>query len=114
MNLSSLYRYMNNDKERVKRFLGIFLSEAPKQFKSIQSAMAVNDTDSVNVLSHALKSQCNYLGLDQLAQLAYDIETEAEYGRVNLGNILLLESELMNALHEIQEELSSLSLKTNL
>lgn len=81
MNLDYLQQLMGNDPEKVRQFLRIFASEAPRQIQELKSALLTQSWEDVNITAHSMKSQLRYLSLDHLAQQAQQIENEADHTR---------------------------------
>jgi HPt (histidine-containing phosphotransfer) domain-containing protein len=75
---SKLQSLLSNDQNMVQRFLNIFKSETPSQLKILKSAVLEKNWELVSITAHGIKNQCLYLGLDEIAQLAYKIEQLSE------------------------------------
>jgi HPt (histidine-containing phosphotransfer) domain-containing protein len=88
MNLQRLKSLLNNDDQLVIRFINVFKKETPKQLKSLGIALKANQLKEVALIAHAIKSQLRYMGLDQLAALAAQLEKDAE-GNNNRDRIIL-------------------------
>ncbi|MBL7828983.1 MAG: Hpt domain-containing protein [Saprospiraceae bacterium] len=53
--------------EAAQRFVQMFLEKLPEQTSILKNAMDMKDWETASNLAHTIKSQCRYLGLDQLA-----------------------------------------------
>ncbi|MDX1407515.1 MAG: Hpt domain-containing protein, partial [Saprospiraceae bacterium] len=80
IDISLLRQIMGNDEARVRRFLGIFASEVPKQIRSLQLALDQRNLEEISTIAHALKSQVRYLSETAIASLAAEIEEQADTG----------------------------------
>lgn len=94
---TKLEALLGNDENMVQRFLEIFRTQTPAQIKLLKSSIDSNDWAQASITAHAIKSQCRYLGLENIAEYASKIEQFAEQEKqLNLlpGLAIQLESEL--------------------
>lgn len=77
-NLARLRELMGGDAEMAGRFVDLFREEAPRQLDELQNQLEQEEWIALSNTAHALKSQCRYLGLSELAALAEVIERGAE------------------------------------
>ena len=73
-----LMQMFDGNKALVDKFVLRFKSDAPGILEEILSAHSNRDFENLNIASHKLKSQCKYLGLTELAELAAEIEAAAK------------------------------------
>ncbi len=109
INLNRLKKLLANDEKKVEQFLHIFKSETPKQLSSLKGFISDGKWEQASIMAHTLKSQCQYLGLEKMADLVYELErlAEAEEGLDTLAGLAV---ELENKLSDIiVQELSHLS-----
>ena len=78
MDIEKLKALMGGDAEMTARFLGIFKNEIPKQLNALHEAIISKDSENVSTIAHGIKSQVKYVGLTNMAALAYDIEQNSE------------------------------------
>lgn len=78
IDLTRLEKLLNGNEKMVNRFIGIFKNQTPEQLNTLITAVAQDDWSQVSITAHAIKSQCKYLGLDEMAELAHKIELSAE------------------------------------
>ena len=95
--LSALF---GGDDKLIVRFLHLFAQETPVLLKSLHSNIERENWDEVAQIAHTLKSQCAYLDLSDMVQIAYDIEKGAE-GNIRLTLIPGLASRLEQQLLDI-------------
>ncbi len=67
-----------NDPKMVQKFLDIFKSEIPDQLNLLEKSVMDRNWEIVSITAHGIKNQCRYLGLDEIAELAYKIEQLSE------------------------------------
>ncbi len=73
-----LKHLLANDEKRVQQYLDIFKSQAPEQLKQIKKDLSSNNLEQVSITAHNIKSQCSFLGLEEMAGIAFEIEQLAE------------------------------------
>ena len=101
-----LKHLLANDEKRVQRYLDIFKLQTPEQLKQIKDSLIDNNLEQVSITAHNIKSQCRFLGLDEMAGLAFEIEQLAENGnkKDSLSDLTLQLEEKINTV--IQNELT--------
>ncbi|MFZ1748668.1 MAG: Hpt domain-containing protein [Saprospiraceae bacterium] len=67
-----------SDPKLVTKFLSIFKNQTPDQLNTLSVAVADGNWDQASITAHAIKSQCKYVGLDELADFAQNIEQLTE------------------------------------
>ena len=75
---TKLEALLSNDPNMVQRFLDIFKSETPSQLKLLKNSVTDKNWELVSITAHGIKNQCKYLGLEEIAELAYKIEQLSE------------------------------------
>jgi HPt (histidine-containing phosphotransfer) domain-containing protein len=100
MNLKHLKLLLDNDERLVKKFLGVFIRETPKQLKALGAALKTNQLKEVALIAHAIKSQLRYLGLDNLAAVAQQLEKGAE-NNTHPGKLKLYYRKLHHEVHQV-------------
>ena len=76
--LTKLQRLLGGDSKKVARFITIFKNEIPRQLQQLSDDMASGQYEELGIVAHSIKSQVNYLGRNDIAILAKDLETSAE------------------------------------
>ena len=99
---TKLEALLGHDEKMVEKFLDIFKSQTPDQLNLLIKSVSENNWDQASITAHAIKSQCRYLGLEDIAELAFKIEqlTEEnnELGLIP-GLVAQLEVKLMKVLN---------------
>lgn len=100
IDLTHLKSLLGND-EMAARFLHIFREQAPIQMAQLSQCAEAGDLEGASIAAHGLKSQLRYLGLETEAEMAYEIEKQAEAG----NDITELVSSLAEKINEIFAEM---------
>lgn len=75
---NKLEAILGGDERMVNRFLEIFKTQTPDQLKLLKKSIGDNNWEQGSITAHAIKSQCRYLGLEDIADLAFKIEQLTE------------------------------------
>lgn len=75
---TKLESLLGGDEKMVLRFLDIFKTQTPEQLDQLKDSINNKNWDQVSITAHSIKNQCKYLGLDEIASLASNIEQLAE------------------------------------
>jgi len=75
---TKLEKLLGGDAKMVQRFLDIFKLQTPQQLNLLNEAITNKNWDLASNTAHAIKSQCKYLGLDEMAEFASKIEQLTE------------------------------------
>ena len=98
---TKLETLLGGNETMVQQFLEIFKSQTPKQLSLLEQSITHKNWSQASITAHAIKSQCKYLGLEEIAEHALKIEqlTEEEK-QLDLipGLAVLLESKIMNVI----------------
>lgn len=68
--------------DAAQRFVKMFLEQLPAQKSALKHAYATGDLETFQLTAHGLKSQCRYLGLEEVAELLQRMENEPDNGDV--------------------------------
>lgn len=71
-------RQLLGTEEAVQRFVDLFRQQLPDYLDALNNASAEKDWETVSISAHALKSQCNYLGLEEAARYMESLEHQPE------------------------------------
>lgn len=73
----------------LRRWVGIFLTEAPERLAAMERAMAAGIPEPIGRIAHSLKSYAGWLGSQQLWSLCDQVEQAAADGAVEECRLLL-------------------------
>ncbi len=111
INLTFLQNFTKNDAAKQKKYIELFLSNAPNLLQKAKLAIAAKDYETVKINAHSLKSQLNYMGV--LEQHSGVLATEKASTDValqpNLPKLILtLEKVCLQAFAELEQQLHNL------
>ena len=75
---TKLEALLGSDPKMVQRFLDIFKSQTPEQLNQLREYITNKNWEQASITAHAIKSQCKYLGLEEIAEYAFKIEQLTE------------------------------------
>lgn len=96
-----LFNLFDQNELVVARFLDIFKTQIPSQLDALRQALDHADYANASVIAHGLKSQCRYVGLEEVALLCQQLEQTPE-ARESSEWLRRLEKELREALEELE------------
>lgn len=73
-----LANLMDGNMRLVEKYLDIFKTQAPQQVRDLNDQIKKKEWEMVSNTAHSLKSQFEYLSLQQLVELASQIELSAD------------------------------------
>jgi CheY-like chemotaxis protein len=74
IDMDKLSQYVNNDKAKQIRFFKMYIEQSGVLVKDINSAVIINDTQSIAQACHQLKSISTTIGAESIAKLAINFE----------------------------------------
>jgi signal transduction histidine kinase/ligand-binding sensor domain-containing protein/CheY-like chemotaxis protein len=77
-NLEFLRDFVENDTEKLKSYISIYLRTIRKVIEQLESQLANNDFSETKSLVHSIRPQLKYMGMDNTAELAQEIENYIE------------------------------------
>lgn len=80
--LTFLEKFTKGDKNKMKRYINMYLSIAPQTFNMMQQNIAEQDWNQLRINAHSLKPQADYMGIQELKSLLIDIEDDVKFGKV--------------------------------
>ncbi len=72
-----LRQLTGGNEEKMRKYIGMFLENAPKLLKSIDNALLINDHATVKIAAHSLKPQLSYMGVKEEVSKIFLIEQSA-------------------------------------
>lgn len=77
IDLTFLQSFTGGSKEKMAKYIGIFLQMCPGQLELMKSHLAAGNYDGVRGTAHALKPQITYMGIKSGEDLIKKIERHA-------------------------------------
>lgn len=78
VDLSFLETFAKGNKEKMKRYIRIYLQIAPATFKDMEQHVADQDWEQLRIKAHSLKPQADYMGIPELKAVFVDIEEKVQ------------------------------------
>jgi signal transduction histidine kinase/CheY-like chemotaxis protein/HPt (histidine-containing phosphotransfer) domain-containing protein len=72
--LTFLTDFTEGNQERTKKYIGMYLKLLPGNIEKIESALASKDNETLVKVLHAMRPHLNYMGMNNAAELAGNIE----------------------------------------
>jgi signal transduction histidine kinase/CheY-like chemotaxis protein/HPt (histidine-containing phosphotransfer) domain-containing protein len=99
-----LKQFTGGKADKMDKYIGMFLENAPKLLRNIDEALAANDLESLKIAAHSLKPQLTYMGVKEEWSHIFLIEqTAGESGHA--GKLPLLVQNLHRVCEKAFEEL---------
>jgi HPt (histidine-containing phosphotransfer) domain-containing protein len=76
-NLTFLEKITRGDKEKMSRYIGMFVNQTPLQLNLMTSYLDKQKWDELRVAAHTLKPQITYMGITKLEDVIKHIEQYA-------------------------------------
>lgn len=86
VDLSFLEKFTKGNKEKMKRYINIYLSIAPETFQHMEEHIVDEDWEQLRIKAHSLKPQADYMGIPSLKSVLIEIEQSVykeEFERLN-------------------------------
>jgi PAS domain S-box-containing protein len=83
-NVDSLLRRLMDDRELAQTILKAFLSDAPSQLEILRARIDESDAASTRLQAHGFKGAAATVGADVLHPIAFEMESAAAAGRMDL------------------------------
>ncbi|MBX2980894.1 MAG: Hpt domain-containing protein [Flavobacteriales bacterium] len=77
MDLSYLERMCKGDRERMERYIALYLQEAPSLFAQLEQALRTGNGETLANSAHSLRPQVKYMGSSSLFSTLTTIEIRA-------------------------------------
>lgn len=72
-----LMQFTNNNEEKMKKYIGMFLENGPRLLTNIQQGLANKDYPAVKIAAHSMKPQLSYMGVKEDVSHIFLIEQTA-------------------------------------
>jgi HPt (histidine-containing phosphotransfer) domain-containing protein len=66
--------FAGQDKAKQKKYIQIFLQNAPKLLEQIEQGLVDKNYESIKIAAHSLKTQLNYMGVKEELSHIFEIE----------------------------------------
>ena len=105
--LTFLQSFTGGNKEKMNKYMNIFLQLCPTQLEAMQNLLQANNYDALRATAHSLKPQVTYMGIKQGEGIIKNIEQYAGE-KINLDQLPQLISSFKEicdkAIVELKEE----------
>ena len=72
-----LKQLTNGNEEKMKKYINMFLDNAPKLLENIDKALVIKDYPTIKIAAHSLKPQLSYMGVKEEVSKIFMIEQSA-------------------------------------
>lgn len=72
-----LMQFTNNNEEKMKKYIGMFLENGPRLLSNIQQGLTNKDYPAVKIAAHSMKPQLSYMGVKEDVSHIFLIEQTA-------------------------------------
>lgn len=94
IDMDKLSKYVNNDEAKQIRFFKMYIEQSSVLVKDINSAVIINDTQSIAQACHQLKSISTTIGAESIAKLAIDFEAHCNQQDLSSDELIELRDNL--------------------
>jgi signal transduction histidine kinase/CheY-like chemotaxis protein len=75
--MNFLRQFSGGNMEKIQKYVGMFLENAPKLLDNIDRALTAKDYEAIKIAAHSLKPQLSYMGVKEEVSNIYIIEKSA-------------------------------------
>ncbi len=100
--LDFLEQLTGGNRDRIRKYLGLYLESAATGLPQIEAALAILDRDGLRRAVHTLKPQLRMIGMTKTADLAQEIEMQVLEGT----NLEALPDKVQRLLNEIRQSVA--------
>ncbi len=75
--LGYLERFCKGDRQRMERYIAMYLHGSPDLFAKLSAALVANDAEALAISAHSLRPQANYMGAQRLFDMLTALEQRA-------------------------------------
>jgi HPt (histidine-containing phosphotransfer) domain-containing protein len=105
--LSYLEKFTNGDKEKIKKYISMYLKNTPDVIRNFQKELDDHNLENLRLKAHSIKPQATYFGIEKLQEVLFKIESII----LNSSNLDELQTLILSANQlneEITDELTSI------
>jgi HPt (histidine-containing phosphotransfer) domain-containing protein len=106
IDLTFLQSFTGGSKEKMAKYIGIFLQMCPGQLDLMKTHLAAGNYDSVRATAHALKPQITYMGIKSGEDLVKKIERHAAE-KIDVENLPALLEEFTGICNQAMTDLKA-------
>ncbi|GJM17432.1 MAG: hypothetical protein DHS20C13_27590 [Thermodesulfobacteriota bacterium] len=74
VDLSFLETFTKGNKDKMKRYINIYLKIAPETFQNMEQHVIDKDWEQLRIKAHSLKPQADYMGIASLKAVLVEME----------------------------------------
>ncbi len=74
LNLSFLYRFTKGKETKIKRYISMYLQQAPNLLEKMRQQLDDKDYSALAITAHSLKPQAEFMGLLDLKNILMKVE----------------------------------------
>jgi HPt (histidine-containing phosphotransfer) domain-containing protein len=102
-----LQQFTAGNTEKMRRYIGIFLDNAPKILESLTASLEKQDYAAIKISAHSLKPQLSYMGVKEEVSHVQHLEHMAA-GNPEFGSVQIEINDLKRVCEKAFEELKPL------
>ncbi len=106
IDLTFLQTFTGGNKEKMAKYIGIFVQMAPGQLEAMKTQLGAGNYDSVRGTAHALKPQITYMGIKSGEDLIKKIERHSAE-KIDVENLPQLLEEFTTLCNQAMVELKA-------
>ncbi len=92
VDLTFLEKFSKGDTSKMKRYIGMYLSETPLILQKMKEFLAKEDWSNLAIHAHSLKPQTEFMGIHSLKEVIMAIESGARSESTENLNLLFDEA----------------------
>ena len=104
--LTYLTQFCEGDRERMVRYIGMFIDSAPGLITRVQQAIADSNTDEIATQVHGFKTRWVMMGMHAAKELALEVEQRCREG-ASMGEISPKAGQLMSLVEKAISQLKN-------
>lgn len=74
---SKLLHLFDGNEHLVSQYVVLVKKEIPRELEELKAFLNANNFKDASIVAHSIKGQCDYLDLNECAEIAFKIETIA-------------------------------------
>jgi len=86
IDLTFLKKFTKDDPQKMKRYISLYLNEAPKTFEEMKKNFDDKDWEQMRINAHSLKPQADFMGILTLKNELIEIEEAVKENKISTIN----------------------------